>query len=289
MTDNANTLKDFNILITGGAGSFGKAFARRAIKDGARRIVIYSRDEMKHAKMTREFDNHESLRMFIGDVRDQQRLRRAMNGVDLVIHAAALKRIQTGFYDPIEMVKTNVLGAVNVIEAAQDAGVKKVIALSTDKAFSPVSGYGHSKALSESLFLAANNTVGSDGPKFSVTRYGNVAGSTGSVIPLWRNMIKDGAWEVPVTDPEATRFWMTLDEAVTMVVDLAVSMRGGELMVPELPAYRVGDLAEAMEVHTRHIGLGKFEKKHESMEEGCSSEHARRMTIDEIKGKLLYV
>jgi UDP-N-acetylglucosamine 4,6-dehydratase/5-epimerase len=277
-----------NILVTGGAGFFGKAFVRRVLESGADKVAVFSRDEMKHAQMAEEF-HHPKLRMFIGDVRDRDRLRRAMDGMDLVVHAAALKRIQTGFYDPIELVKTNVLGAVNVIEAAIDSKVKKVIALSTDKAFQPVSGYGHSKALAESLFIAANNIAGKKGPKFSLCRYGNVAGSTGSVIPIWRKMAAAGQTLVPVSDPNVTRFWMNIDQAIDLVLDTANSMRGGELNIPELPAYRLGDLAEAMNLKMDIVGLGKFEKLHESMQEGMSSEHARRMTVEELREKLNHV
>ena len=190
-----------NYLITGGSGSFGNAFAQKIIDhDLSDRIVIFSRDEVKQAEMRERFNNPR-LRFFIGDVRDRDRLRRAFEGVDVVIHAAALKRIEVGEYNPAEMVKTNVIGAMNVIEAAHDAGVGKVINLSTDKAFQPISPYGHSKALAESLFLNANNAHGKNGPRFAVTRYGNVSGSRGSVIPKWRNM----KVIVPVTDPEATR------------------------------------------------------------------------------------
>lgn len=275
------------VLITGGAGFFGKAFTRMLLDNFiASRICIYSRDEMKHAQMQQDFGNDERLRFFLGDVRDKDRLKRAMHGIDLVVHAAALKRIQTGFYDPIELVKTNVMGAVNVIEAAIDAGVEKVVALSTDKAFHPVSGYGYSKGLAESLFIAANNLAGKDGTKFAIVRYGNIAGSTGSVIPIWRRMIAEGKDTVPVANPDVTRFWMLIEEATELVYETAKNMKGGELVVPKLPAFRLGDLAEAMGVKQHITGLGEFEKMHESMEEARSSQNARRMTVDEIREAL---
>lgn len=273
-----------SILITGGSGSFGRAFIPSALANGAERVCIFSRSEHVQAAMREDFDDGR-LRWFIGDVRDQHRLRRAMEGVDLVIHAAALKRIETGHYNPTEMVKTNVIGAMNVIEAAHDAGVSRVVALSTDKAYQPVSPYGCSKALSESLFIAANNTRGSSGPIFAVTRYGNVAGSRGSVIPKWRELLAAGK-RVTVTDPEVTRFWMTIDEAVNLVSRTAETMVGGELVIPELPAFRLGDLAEAMGVQAEITGLPEWEKRHESMRDGLSSDTVRRMTVEEIREAL---
>jgi UDP-N-acetylglucosamine 4,6-dehydratase len=236
--------------------------------------------------MRAELGDDERCRWFIGDVRDRDRLRRAMTGVSVVVHAAALKRIEVGFQNPIEMVRTNIDGAVNVIEASQDASVKKVVALSTDKAFEPVSAYGHSKAMMESLMLAANNTVGAYGPRFAVTRYGNIFAASGSVVPKWRKMIEAGARAVPVTDPDATRFYMTSDEAVSLVIETIIHMQGGELAVPDLPAYRVGDLAEAMGVLTSVTGLPAWEKKHESMAPGKCSANAQRLSVDELRGLL---
>lgn len=204
----------------------------------------------------------------------------------MVLHAAALKRIETGFYNPIEIAKTNIGGAVNVIEAAHDARVKKVVALSTDKAYQPVSPYGTSKAFAESLFISANNTRGNHGPIFAVCRYGNVFASTGSVVPTWKKMLLDGADTVPVTDPECTRFFMTMREAVDLVLKTAHDMTGGEIVIPELPAYRLGDLAEAMGAKMDIRGLPAYEKRHESMAEGNSSDKARRMTVDELRSVL---
>lgn len=274
-----------SILITGGSGSFGRAFIPAALAKGAKRVCIFSRSESVQAEMREVFDD-DRLRWFIGDVRDRDRLRRAMEGVDLVVHAAALKRIEVGHYNPTEMVKTNVIGAMNVIEAAHDAGVSRVVALSTDKAYQPVSPYGCSKAISESLFISANNARGSSGPMFAVTRYGNVAGSRGSVIPKWRSLIAAGKRTVTVTDPDVTRFWMTIDDAVNLVTRTAETMTGGELVIPELPAFRLGDLVEAMDLQAEVTGLPAWEKKHESMRDGLSSDTVRRMTVSEIREAL---
>lgn len=288
-----------SILITGGTGTFGRAFVTRLLRETLDdvaanfyfdRICIFSRGEHAQAAMRAEFHDSPRLRWFIGDVRDRDRLRRAMEGVGVVVHAAALKRIEVGHYNPIEMVRTNVGGAVNVIEAAKDAPgeigsvSRRVVFLSSDKAYAPVSAYGYSKALAESLFLAEQPR--DFGPRFAVTRYGNVAGSAGSVIPRWRAMIAEGATEVPVTDPECTRFWMSVEQATSLVRHTILNMEGGELVIPELPAFRLADLAAAMGVGMRVTGLGNWEKKHESMREGLSSDTARRMTVDEIKRRL---
>lgn len=273
-----------SILITGGTGSFGRAFVRHALDRGVGRICVFSRGEHAQAEMRASLRDDGRLRWFIGDVRDRDRLKRAMQGVETVIHAAALKRIEVGHYNPVEMVKTNVLGAMNVIEAAQDAGVKKVVALSTDKAYQPVSPYGCSKALAESLFLTANNTIASGGPAFAVCRYGNVAGSNGSVIPKWREILKTGD-TVPVTDPACTRFWMTMDEAVALVSRTIAEMPR-EIATPDLPAYRLGDLATAMDAKMDVRGLNGFEKKHEGMRDGLRSDTTRRMSVDELRAAL---
>lgn len=280
-----------SVLVTGGSGAFATAFARYllSLQTPPRRIVLLSRGEHRQflvAQELKSLDKDERLRWMVGDVRDRDRLRRAMEGIEVTIHAAALKRIEVGAYNPIEVVKTNVMGAVNVIEAAQDAGVKKVIGLSSDKAFEPVSPYGTSKALAESIFIAANNTTGWKGPRFSVCRYGNVWRSTGSVVPVWEKMIKDGATEVPVTDPECTRFFMRMQEAVDLVLTTIETMKGGEIAIPTLPAYRLGDLAEAMGMKIRVTGLPKWEKLHESMDADKSSDKARRMTIEELRREI---
>lgn len=273
-----------SILITGGSGTVGQALARHAMRAGVERICIYSRGEAAQAEM-RNIIRDNRLRFFIGDVRDQQRLRRAMDGVDTVFHAAALKRIEVGVYNPIEMVRTNVDGAVNVIEAVMDAGVRRVVAVSTDKAHSPISPYGYSKALSDALFLAANNTVSKFGPVFSVVRMGNIAGSTGSVIPTWRAQIKRGE-RITLTDPECTRFWISPTQAAAYIFDCA-ELNGSIWWPSDLPAYRLGDLAKAMGAHEQEIiGLHDFEKRHEFMCDGFSSEHAPRLTVEQLKAAL---
>lgn len=238
-------------------------------------ICIYSRGEYAQALMRQDIpDPDNRLRWFIGDVRDAKRLCRAMQGVDLVINAAALKRVEVGEHNPVEMVYTNVLGAINVIEAAQDAGVSRVVSISSDKACAPLNTYGATKLTAEKLMLAANNTRGSKGPRYAVCRYGNVAGSTGSVIPTWRALIKQftdampltaQTIQVPMTDPACTRFWMTLEEACALVLWTARMMEGGELVVPILQAYRLGDLAKALDVESYIIGMGPGEKKDEMM------------------------
>jgi UDP-N-acetylglucosamine 4,6-dehydratase len=280
-----------SVLITGGSGAFGTAFAKYllSLDDPPYRLVIYSRGEFRQFLMAQELaplDTTNALRFMIGDVRDRDRLTRAMERIDVVVHAAALKRIEVGHYNPVEMVKTNVLGAVNVIEAAQDAGIKKIVAISSDKAYQPVSPYGTSKALAENLFLAANNTMGWGGPRIAVCRYGNVWNSTGSVVPVWRKMIAEGQTQVPVTDPDCTRFFMRMDEAVELVATTITNMKGGETAIPILPAYRLGDLAEALGVKMNVSGLPAYEKAHESMSAENSSDKARRMTVDELKHEL---
>lgn len=265
-----------SVLITGGSGSFGQAFTERVLQDNTiERIAILSRGEHAQAEMAGRL-NDERLRFFIGDVRDRDRLRRAFQNIEVVVHAAALKRIEVGHYCPSEMVKTNIDGAMNVIEAATDAGVKKIVALSTDKAYQPISPYGQSKALAETLFRNAY------GPLCAVTRYGNVWGSKGSVVPKWREILKTSN-TVPVTDPDVTRFFMRMSEAVDLVIDTIYTMRGGELNIPTLPAYRLGDLAEAMGARMNVIGLPSYEKKHEGMADGNTSDKARRMTVDELR------
>lgn len=277
-----------SVLITGGSGAFGTAFAIRLLKQKSPfRIVILSRSEHRQADMARSLaplDPDLRLRFFIGDVRDRDRLRRAMVGVSTVVHAAALKRIEVGAYNPLEVKKTNIDGAANVIEAATDSDVRKVVGLSSDKAFEPISPYGTSKAFAESLFLAANNTRGSFGPRFSVVRYGNVWNSTGSVVPTWRGILKTGN-TVPVTDPDCTRFYMTMDQAVDLVLE-TIDLMPTAPAIPTLPAYRLGDLAEAMGAKMNILGLPGFEKLHESMGPGNSSDKARRMTVDELRAIL---
>lgn len=278
-----------NVLVTGGAGFFGQAFVRAALDRGAKRVCVFSRDEAKHAAMRDTFEDDARLRFFIGDVRSQERMEEAFQGIDLVVHAAALKRIETGYYNPEEMFETNIEGTRRLIRAVRRARVPKVVGLSSDKAFAPASAYGISKSAAECAMLAANNTGGAYGPIFACVRYGNVWGSTGSIVPRWRALIAAGAQTLPVTDPECTRFFMRRDEAVDLVWSTAKSMRGGELAIPDLPAYRIGDLADAFGLPMRITGLPDFEKRHESMGPGNSSNLARRMSVSELKEALKHV
>ena len=274
MSKTPSFLTGKSILVTGGTGSFGKAFIKHALEHHApSRVVVYSRDELKQYEFRSECGNPDPMRWFIGDVRDAGRLERAMQGIDVVVHAAALKQVDTAEYNPFECIATNVLGAENVINAAIDAGVEKLIALSTDKASSPINLYGASKLCSDKLFVAGNHYSGSQGTKFSVVRYGNVMGSRGSVIPLFKRLATSG--EIPITDPRMTRFWITLPQAVDFVVSSFEQMRGGEIFVPKIPSTKILDIAEAIApgVPTRTIGIRPGEKLHEEM---VSEDDARR-------------
>lgn len=283
-----------SILVTGGSGAFGSAFAKHLLTqpEPPKRLVLFSRGEYKQFQVAQQLspeDKTQCLRMMIGDVRDRDRLRRALDGIQVVVHAAALKRIEVGQYNPLEMKKTNVDGAEAMIEAAQDAGVKKVVFLSSDKAFEPISPYGLTKALAESLFLSANNTTGNFGPKFSVCRYGNVWNSTGSVVPVWKERLAQGQ-PIRVTDPDCTRFFMRMSEAIDLVLLTMNTMRGGETNIPALPAYRLGDVVQAMGASSFQTGgLPPWEKKHEGMEKGNTSDVARRMSVTELRRELAYV
>ncbi len=277
-----------SVLITGGSGTFGQAFVSAVLANGIERVCIYSRGEHRQAEMRAKYSNDDRIRFFIGDIRDRDRLRRAMEGIEVVVHAAALKRIEVCEYDVTELVKTNIMGTINVIEAATDANVKKVVGLSTDKAVDPVNAYGASKLLVERMLLAANNARGAGGPIFAVCRYGNIWNSNGSVVPKWQSLIKDGATKVPVSSPSCTRFFMYITDAVSLVLNTIKTMQGGELAIPNLPAYRLGDLTKAMGVGMDIIGLPDWEKLHESMESGSSSDQARRMSIDELREALAF-
>lgn len=265
-----------SVLITGGTGSFGKQLVQRLLADGAaRRIVILSRDELKQYELRQLWGDDPRLRFFLGDVRDVDRLRRAFRGIDYVVHAAALKQVDTAEYNPFEYVKTNVLGSQNVIEAAIDVGVKRVVALSTDKASSPVNLYGATKLTADKLFIAGNHYAGADGTRFAVVRYGNVVGSRGSVMPFFKKLVAEGATTLPITDPDMTRFWITLPQAVQFVLDSFDRMQGGELFVPRIPSMRVTDLAAALapDAEQKIIGVRPGEKLHEEM---IACEDARR-------------
>jgi UDP-N-acetylglucosamine 4,6-dehydratase/5-epimerase len=266
-------LNNKSILITGGTGSFGKQFAEMVLKKyDPKKIIIYSRDEFKQDVMRKDFaqkfpDKISKLRFFIGDVRDKDRLYRAFKGVDYVIHAAAMKQVPACEYNPFEAIKTNIHGAQNVIDAALDREVKKVIALSTDKAVNPINLYGGTKLVSDKLFVSANSYRGDEGTVFSVVRYGNVSGSRGSVIPFFRDLLNNGANELPITDIRMTRFWMTLDDAVDLVIKALQESKGGETYVFKNRSYKIADIAEAMNPGGKinEVGIREGEKLHEVM------------------------
>lgn len=270
-------LSGTNILITGGTGSFGKRFIRTLLDRGEpRKVIVYSRDELKQYEMQQQFPDDRRLRYFLGDVRDSERLHRAFDGVDVVVHAAALKQVPAAEYNPFEAVKTNIQGAQNVIDAAIDRGVDRVVALSTDKASSPINLYGATKLVSDKLFVQGNSYAGSKKTRFAVVRYGNVVGSRGSVVPFFQ--AKAGTGVLPITDERMTRFWITLQQGVDFVLSSLETMRGGELFVPKIPSMRVTDLAKAIAPDARleFVGIRPGEKLHEEM---ISLDDARR-TID---------
>lgn len=255
------------VLITGGTGSFGRHFVRTVLsRYNPQKLIVFSRDELKQFEMQQEF-NDPVMRYFIGDVRDPDRLHQAMRGVDLVVHAAALKQVPAAEYNPTECIKTNIYGAQNVIAAATASDVDRIVALSTDKAANPINLYGATKLASDKLFVAANNMVGGHPTRFSVVRYGNVVGSRGSVVPFFRKLMADGAGELPVTDARATRFWITLQQGVDFVLKAFERMHGGEIFVPKIPSMRVVDLATAMapQLPQRIVGIRPGEKLHEVM------------------------
>jgi UDP-N-acetylglucosamine 4,6-dehydratase len=258
---------DKSILITGGTGSFGRQYVRTLLeRHRPKKLIIFSRDELKQYEMAQEFHG-DCMRYFIGDVRDRERLQQAMSGVDYVIHAAALKQVPAAEYNPMECIKTNIYGAENVIAAALANDVERVIALSTDKAASPINLYGATKLVSDKLFVAANNVVGRHRTRFAAVRYGNVVGSRGSVIPFFQKRIAEGTDHLPITDPRMTRFWITLQQGVDFVLKNFERMHGGEIFVPKIPSVRVVDLARAMAPHLPHriIGIRPGEKLHEVM------------------------
>lgn len=263
-----------SILITGGTGSFGKAFVKEALKSlDPARLAVFSRDELKQSEFRREIEDDPRVRWLIGDVRDERRLSRALNGVDAVVHAAAMKQVDTAEYNPFECIATNVFGAENVINAAINAGVERVVALSTDKASSPINLYGASKLCSDKLFVAGNHYATAGGTRFAVVRYGNVVGSRGSVVPLFQSLARSG--RLPITDTRMTRFWITLDRAVNFVIDSFDWMSGGEIFVPRIPSTTITDLAEAIAPDARLeiVGIRPGEKLHEEM---ISDNDARR-------------
>lgn len=261
-------LNNKTILITGGTGSFGKAFITKVLDDySPKKIIVYSRDELKQYEMAQSFNDTKVMRFFIGDVRDAKRLQDAMEGVDICIHAAALKHVPIAEYNPLECIKTNILGATNVIDAALLHGVEHIVALSTDKAANPINLYGATKLCSDKLFVTANNIKGSKKSKFCVVRYGNVVGSRGSVVPFFKELISTGAKELPITDERMTRFWITLDGGVEFVLKSLERMHGGEIFIPKIPSMKILDLAHALapNLPTKVIGIRPGEKLHEVM------------------------
>ncbi len=258
-------LEGQSILVTGGTGSFGRAFVKTILERfEPRRVIVYSRDELKQSEMAEQLKD-KRLRFFLGDVRDLSRLQRACVDVQIIVHAAALKQVPAAEYNPFECIKTNVLGAQNVIEAALDAGVQKVLALSTDKAANPINLYGATKLCADKLFVAGNAYAGGRGPIMAVVRYGNVVGSRGSVVPFFRNARQNGA--LPITDPRMTRFWITLDQGVDFVIDCLKGMHGGELFVPKIPSTDIMTLVQALapDCQTKIVGIRPGEKLHELM------------------------
>ena len=278
---NQINLDEKTVLVTGGTGSFGRAFIRSILaKHDVKRCIVFSRDELKQYEMAQEFPSGPGLpiRYFIGDVRDPERLELAMRGVDYVVHAAALKHVPTAEYNPFECVKTNVNGAENIVLSAIRTGVKKVIALSTDKASNPINLYGATKLASDKIFVAANNLSGSGGCLFSVVRYGNVIGSRGSVVPFFKKLVEDGAPDLPITDRRMTRFWITLDQGVAFVLSCMEIMQGGEIFVPKIASMKVTDIAKSIAPNLPHriVGIRAGEKLHEVM----ISEEDARSTVE---------
>lgn len=268
-------IKNKTVLITGGTGSFGKIFVEHCLKHvGPCKIIIFSRDEMKQWEMSKAYEEDQRVRFFIGDVRDKDRLKRALHGVDIVIHAAANKIVPIAEYNPFEAIKTNINGAMNLIDACLDSNVERVVALSTDKASSPINLYGATKLVSDKLFVSANSYSGKKGPKFSVVRYGNVMGSRGSVIPLFLQAKETGI--LPITDPEMTRFHISLEDAIRMVLWALENLQGGEIFVPKIPSYKIMDLANAIspDCEKKLTGIRAGEKIHEEMinvSDSCST------------------
>ena len=281
-------LNNKSILITGGTGSFGNHFVEYVLKHyDPKKIVIYSRDEYKQFIMSNKFKEYDDkLRFFIGDVRDGERLKRALNGIDYVVHAAALKQVPSCEYNPLEAIKTNINGAANVINACLDTDVKRVVALSTDKAVNPVNLYGGTKFVSDKLFIAANAYSGNKGTRFSVVRYGNVAGSRGSVIPFFKDLIDSGKTSLPITDYRMTRFWISLEQGIELVIKALRESRGGETFISKIPSFTITDLAQAMlpGCEMPEIGIREGEKLHEVM---VSKEDAP-LTYEYEKNYIIY-
>ena len=266
----SSDLNGKSVLVTGGTGSFGKCFAKTVLERcRPSRVIVFSRDELKQSEMAEHLSTtqHPALRYFLGDVRDRDRLEMAFRGVDVVVHAAALKQVPAAEYNPFECIHTNVLGAENVVQAAIRVGVKKVIALSTDKAVNPINLYGASKLAADKIFVAANHLSGDVGPRFSVVRYGNVLGSRGSVVPFFQRLIRQGAPSLPITHPDMSRFWITLQQGVDFVLSSLTRMNGGEIFVPKIPSMRIAAIATALAPDMPHtiVGIRPGEKVHEAL------------------------
>ena len=275
-------MKDKTILITGGTGSFGTAFCEHMKDKGLKRLIVLSSTEDKQDKSKEKFRDIENMRWFIGNVRDYDRLYEAFEGVDIVIHAAAMKRIDICENEPEECKKTNVDGTQNVIRAAMNRGVKKTLLISTDKAVAPINLYGTTKAMAEKLIINANSHVGEKGLKFSVCRYGNVVGSAGSVLPVWQKLISEGAKSVPVTHEDMTRFWFVMPKVIEFVLESLDKMQGGEIFIPHIPSIKITDLAKALNVDYHVVGIRKGEKIHEALDIAYTSDKNAFLTVEEI-------
>lgn len=272
------------ILVTGLTGSMGIAFAKYLLDKEPKKVICFSRCWLKQKNLRDELGNPDNYRWFLGDIRDRDRLIRAFKDVDIVIHAAAIKDLESCEYNPSECMQTNVIGTQNVIDACIECKVNKCLLISTDKAVSPCNTYGTSKAMAEKLWINANKYAANDDIRFSICRYGNVVGSNGSVVPVWRKMIAEGATELPITHPDMTRFWFKMDDVMRFVEDSIETMQGGELFIPRLPSVRITDLAVAFGMPYRVVGIRQGEKIHESMDEGYDSgSNPWFLTVDEIK------
>ncbi|MFW9969299.1 MAG: SDR family NAD(P)-dependent oxidoreductase [Candidatus Odinarchaeota archaeon] len=272
------------ILITGMTGSFGTAFSKYLLNQNAKKVICFSRCWMKQMNLRNELDNPDNYRWFIGDIRDKDRLYRAFNNVDIVIHAAAIKDLESCEYNATEAMQINVKGTQNVIDACIDNQVKKCLFISTDKAVNPINTYGTTKALAEKLWLGANFYAATDNIKFSICRYGNVVGSNGSIVPVWKQMIANGAKELPITHEECTRFWFPMKDVVRFVEDSLNKMQGGELFIPRLPSVRIIDLAKAFNMPYKIVGLRQGEKIHENMDYNYDSgSNPWFLTVEEIQ------
>jgi len=271
------------VLITGLTGSFGTAFAKYLLAKNPKKLICFSRDWLKQQNLRNELGNPPNMRWFIGDVRDKDRLMKAFRGVDIVLHASAIKCLPTCQYNPFEALQTNVIGTQNVIDACIERGVKKCLFISTDKAVAPANTYGATKALAEHLWLNANMTAATDDIRFSVCRYGNVCGSSGSVVPVFKKLIAEGAEYLPITDERMTRFWMEMDKVLHFVEDSIESMQGNELFIPRLPSVLITDLCKALDMPYKVIGIRVGEKLHESLDADYSSDNNVFLTVDEIR------